>query len=74
MIYDFISSYRPSYLPKTWVFSAQSAEPLRHRHAHDQEVLSGKKTPFPNEKNRMLFCFDASTYASTASMYEKTIC
>ena len=57
MIYDFISSYRPSYLPKTWVFSAQSAEPLRHRHAHDQEVLSGKKTPFPNEKNRMLFLF-----------------
>lgn len=43
MIYDFISSYRPSYLPKTWVFSAQSAEPLRHRHAHDQEILSGKK-------------------------------
>ena len=50
MIYDFISSYRPSYLPKTWVFSAQSAEPLRHRHAHDQEVLSWEKNAISKRK------------------------
>ena len=55
MIYDFISSYRPSYLPKTWVFSAQSAEPLRHRHAHDQEVLSGKKHHFQTKRTACCF-------------------
>ena len=26
--------------PKAWVLSAQSAEPLHHGHAHDQEVLN----------------------------------